>query len=123
MKVKPKISSFVPINTCSRINIKHSGRKLEKKNWNLVPCTNSLSIKPLTEEGVVDKQWLQNKKAWMISSVEEDGENLKVKMISWRYNDAYLECQYKYVLECGAKENNKSYLVEQLLVIKNGEKS
>ena len=45
-------------------------------------CTTGLLIKPLAEEVAVDKKWLQNKKAWMISYVEEDGENLKVKMIS-----------------------------------------
>ena len=82
VKVKPKLSASVLVNTCSRINSKHSGRKLEKKIWSLVSCTTGLSIKPLADEAVVDKQWLQNKKTWMISSVEEDGENLKVKLIS-----------------------------------------
>ena len=82
VKVKPKLSASVPVNTCSRINFKHSGRKPEKRNWSLVPCTTGLLIKPLAEEVVVDQQWLYNNKAWMISSVKEDGENLKVNLIS-----------------------------------------
>ena len=93
VKVKPKLENCVPVNTCSRINFKHSGRKPEKKELSLVPCTTGLSITPLAEEAVVDKQWLQNKKAWMIKSVEEDGEDLKImlisgdiKMLKWNVN-------------------------------------
>ena len=41
-----------------------------------------LLITPLAEEAVVDKQWLQNKKAWVIKSIEEDGEVLKIMLIS-----------------------------------------
>ena len=55
VKVKPKLSAYVPVNTCSRINFKHSGRILDKKNWSLVPCTTGLSIKTLAEKAVVDK--------------------------------------------------------------------
>ena len=80
--MKPKLAKCVLINTCSKINFKHSGRKPEKKILSLVPCTTGLSINPLAEEAIVDKQWLQNKKAWMINSIEEDGENLKIKLIS-----------------------------------------
>ena len=47
-----------------------------------MPCTTGLSINPLAEEAVVDKQWLQHKKSWMINSGEKDGENLKIKLIS-----------------------------------------
>ena len=47
-----------------------------------MPCTTGLSIKPLAEEVVIDKQWLKNKKSWMINSVEEDGDNMKIKFKS-----------------------------------------
>ena len=92
-RVKPKQVTSVPINTCSRINFKHCRRKPERKRLSLVPCTSGLSIKPLAEEAVVDKQRLLNKKAWMIKSVEEDGEDLKItlitrdtKMLVWNVN-------------------------------------
>ena len=81
-RVKPKKIASVPVNNCSRINFKHCGRKPERKRLSLVPCTTGLSIKPLAEEVVVDKQWLLNKKAGMIKSVEEDGQDLKITLIT-----------------------------------------
>ena len=56
VKVKPKLENCAPVNTCSRINFKHSGRNPEKKELSLVPCTSGLSITPLAKEVVVDKQ-------------------------------------------------------------------
>ena len=47
-----------------------------------MPCTTGISIKPLAEEAVIDKQWLNEKKAWMIKSVEIEGDQLKVNLIS-----------------------------------------
>ena len=55
-------------------------------------CTTGLYVKPIGEEVVLDKQWLNNKKAWMISSVEIMSEELKIKynsedirMLIWEY--------------------------------------
>ena len=55
VKVKPKLLVSIPVNTCSRINFKYSGRKLDKRKWSLVPCTTGISIKPLAEEVVIEK--------------------------------------------------------------------
>ena len=106
VKVKPKLAKCVHVNTCSRINFKHSGRKLEKKILSLVPCTFSHSINPLAEEAVVDKQWLQKKKDWMIKSVEEDDENMKImlisgdiKMLIWNVNtDLFLISELRRII-------------------------
>ena len=82
MKLIPKLTKIVHVNSLQRTSFKNSERKPVKKNWSLVPCTTGLSIKPLVEKVVVDKQWLQNKKAWMIKSIEEDSDNLKIKLKS-----------------------------------------
>ena len=82
VKLKPKLIHSVLVNSLQRTSFKHIGIKPDKKKWSLVSCTIGLSIKPHTEEVVIDKQWLHNKKAWMISLMEEDGKDLKIKLIS-----------------------------------------
>ena len=47
VKVQPKLSKVVPVNSISKLNFKHIGRKSNKKNWSPVPCTTGLYVKPI----------------------------------------------------------------------------
>ena len=55
VKLKPKLTNIVLVNSLQRTSFKHNERKPVKKNWSPVSCTTGISIKPLTEEVVVDK--------------------------------------------------------------------